>query len=126
MPKLASKINCNKTRIYLFPVPYAKAINKQQDRTGSLFQKYFKRIPVDNEAYYSQMIYYVHTNSRKHGIDLDFKNYPYNSYQRILQDKPSKLFKNEVIDWFGSKKAYIEFHDQEQDLGGIERWMIEE
>ncbi|MFT5915885.1 MAG: putative transposase, partial [Bacteroidia bacterium] len=103
LPKLASKINCNKTRIYLFPVPYAKAINKQQDRTGSLFQKYFKRIPVDNEAYYSQMIYYVHTNSRKHGIDLDFKNYPYNSYQRILQDKPSKLFKNEVIDWFGSK-----------------------
>ena len=30
---------------------YAKAFNKQNNRTGSLFEKHFKRIKIENEEY---------------------------------------------------------------------------
>ncbi|MDQ7032998.1 MAG: hypothetical protein Q9M37_09850 [Desulfonauticus sp.] len=38
---------------------YAKTINKQQNRVGSLFQKNFKRIPIENRKYLSNLIYYT-------------------------------------------------------------------
>ena len=35
------------------------------DRTGSLFQHKFKRKEIDNEAYYSTLIAYLHLNPVK-------------------------------------------------------------
>jgi REP element-mobilizing transposase RayT len=36
---------------------YAKAFNKQQNRTGSLFEKHFKRIRLDSEEYLKKLIF---------------------------------------------------------------------
>ena len=41
---------------------YAKAFNKQNNRTGSLFEKHFKRIQIINETYLLNLIQYVHQN----------------------------------------------------------------
>jgi len=38
---------------------YAKAFNKQINRTGSLFEKHFKRIKLKDETYLKQLIVYV-------------------------------------------------------------------
>jgi len=38
-------------------ISYAKAINKQEARRGSLFQKHFKRIHVDNDIYLMALIH---------------------------------------------------------------------
>ncbi|WP_026999417.1 hypothetical protein [Eisenibacter elegans] len=54
----------------------------------------------------------------------DFINYPCSAYQTILQDKPSKIKRDEVLEWFGGKQAYILFHQSEQDLGGIDDLLI--
>jgi len=35
---------------------------------------------------------------------------PWSSYQRIILEKPSKLKKQEVIDWFRDKDKYLEYH----------------
>jgi len=92
-----------------FFTSYAKSINIQEGRTGSLFQKNFKRKLIDSEAYFTRLIYYIHANAQNHKIIEDFRDYPYSSYGRILIDNPSKLFKKEVLEWFGSKEAYIDF-----------------
>jgi REP element-mobilizing transposase RayT len=55
---------------------YAKAINKSVSRTGSLFEKHFKRIRIDNEDYLKQVIVYIHLNP-KHHFDLDFSKFKY-------------------------------------------------
>lgn len=120
----AEKVISEKFRRFF--MAYAKAINKQQGRNGSLFQKNYKRKLVDSEDYYSRLIYYIHANPQTHGIVNDFKHYPHSSYGRILLERPTKLFKADVLDWFGSKKDYIGFHDSLQDLKGIEHLMIEE
>ena len=41
-------------------ISYSKAINVQETRTGSLFQKKFKRKLIDNPNYFKHVIYYIH------------------------------------------------------------------
>jgi REP element-mobilizing transposase RayT len=41
---------------------YTQAINKRYNRTGSLFEKNFKRKLVLTEAYFGRLIFYIHNN----------------------------------------------------------------
>lgn len=75
-----------------FFMAYAKAINKQEDRTGSLFQKNFKRRPVQSDGHFANLIYYVHTNARLPGICSDFREWPYSSYYSILSDTATNIY----------------------------------
>ncbi len=104
---------------------YAMAYNKQQDRVGTLFQTPFKRAWIDNDEYFTNMIFYIHANPRKHGFVDDFKNYEWSSYQRILMEKPTKLRKREVLDWFGGKDAYLKFHTI-NDITLPENWDLDD
>jgi hypothetical protein len=98
---------------------YTQAINKQNDRTGKLFELPFRRIPIENNYYFSRLVYYIHFNPQKHGLIDDFREYPHSSYHAHLSDKSTKLQRKEVIDWFGDKKSYEEFHQSFQDLRDI-------
>ena len=69
---------------------YAKAFNKQNNRTGSLFEKHFKRIKIQDENYLRNIIQYVHLNP-KHHLGLDYKTYKYSSFQSIISDKQKYL-----------------------------------
>ena len=89
---------------------YAMAFNKQHDRVGSLFQKPFKRSLIDSEEYLTKIISYIHFNPQKHGLIKDFYDWRWSSYNRILIDRPSNLKKKEVIEWFGNRESYIQFH----------------
>ncbi|SNT04812.1 hypothetical protein SAMN05421640_2156 [Ekhidna lutea] len=95
---------------------YTQAINKAYKRTGKLFELPFRRIPIENEYYFSKLVYYIHFNPQKHGLIDDFREYPHSSYHAHLSDKSTKLHRNEVINWFGDKKSYKEFHQSFQDL----------
>jgi hypothetical protein len=86
------------------------AYNKQQDRVGTLFQTPFKRALVETDAYFTQLIYYIHSNPQHHGLISDFREWPYSSYERMLIEKPSKLRKKEVLDWFGTTELYKQYH----------------
>lgn len=90
---------------------YAMAFNKQHKRIGSLFQKPFKRTWVDKEDYLIKIINYIHFNPQKHGLIDDFRNWKWSSYKRMLIDKPTSLKKEKVIEWFGDKEGYINFHN---------------
>jgi putative transposase len=68
---------------------YAKAFNKQTNRTGSLFEKHFKRIKLKDESYLKQLIVYIHLNP-KHHFDLDFKDFKFSSYPAFFRIKTRK------------------------------------
>jgi REP element-mobilizing transposase RayT len=89
---------------------YAKAINKQEKRTGSLFRKNFKRKKVTDLRYLKEVVIYIHRNPQRHGIEFNYRDYPWSSYNRILEDKGSKLKKEEVLDWFGDSQTFIASH----------------
>jgi putative transposase len=89
---------------------YAKAINKQQHRTGSLFRKNFKRKKINDLKYLRGVVIYIHRNPQHHGIDINFRNYPWSSYRTILEDQITRLKKEEVLDWFGDRGNFISLH----------------
>ncbi len=94
---------------------YAKAFNKQNDRTGSLFEKYFKRIKIQDENYLRNIIQYVHLNP-KHHLDLNYKTYKYSSFQTIISDKQTKVARNEVLNYFDDIDNFIYCHDFKNEL----------
>lgn len=108
-----------------FFISYSQAINKQEGRTGSLFQKQFKRLPVTNQRYLKSVIYYIHANPQYHGIATNFKSYPYSSYFKMLVAQHTKLKKKEVIQWFGSSEQYRVFHQIQHKDGKWDTFMIE-
>ena len=94
-----------------FFISYSKSINKQTGRSGSLFRKNFKRKKIDSEQYLRQAVIYIHRNPLYHGIDTDFEHYRWSSYERILEEKLTKLKKKQVLEWFGDKENYNNTHN---------------
>lgn len=109
-----------------FLMSYSKSINTQQNRKGSLFQKNFRRVHVDNESYFTTVISYLHSQMRHHGFKTKDEDYPWSSYRRILMERPSKLQKQCVLQWFGGKEEYIKFHRMNNSFHEIKKYIIEE
>ncbi len=104
---------------------YAKAINKQQNRHGSLFEKPFKRKIIDNPDYLIYLIYYIHRNPVHHGFVDRMGDWFYSSHNIFLSKKQTKLNRKEVLSWFSGKDGFLLFHDQKQDLSKINEYIIE-
>ncbi|MNR01535.1 hypothetical protein D3C85_1173410 [compost metagenome] len=94
---------------------YAKAFNKQNKRTGSLFEKHFKRIKLNDENYLKQLIIYIHLNP-KHHLDLKFEDYKYSSYQSYLSDKETKIKRELIINLFEGIENFVFCHNQKNDI----------
>ena len=93
---------------------YALAFNKQHGRVGTLFQTPFKRVLVSGDAYFTQLIYYIHANPQHHNLTDDFRKWKWSSYNSILLNKLTKVKKDEVIEWFGNKEAFEQYHNNLQ------------
>lgn len=104
---------------------YSKAINKQEGRHGSLIENPFKRKEVNDNKYFSNLVFYIHANPQLHGIADDFRHYPWSSYERIISGRPSKLKKTEVLEWFNDTNNYIEYHVQRINIENIKELIIE-
>jgi len=108
-----------------FFTSYSMAINKQQNRHGSLFEKPFRRKQINNTRYLSNLVFYIHANPQLHGITNDFRMYPWSSYDKIIKDSPTRLQKEAVLQWFSSTENYVAYHNQKMDLEIIKEMMIE-
>ncbi len=92
---------------------YSMAFNKQQNRTGTLFQTPFKRSFVDNDYYFKKLVHYIHGNPQMHGLTNDFREWHFSSYNKMAKGGKSILSKNIVLDFFGGKDN---FHKTHQDV----------
>ena len=109
-----------------FFTAYSQAINIQQHRTGSLFQKPFKRLEIKSARQLSNLVHYIHTNPQRHRIIDDFRQYPWSSYERILISRPSKLKKEEVLQWFRNKENYLNYHARTINLEELKDIIIDD
>jgi REP element-mobilizing transposase RayT len=105
---------------------YTKAVNKAYQRTGSLFEHPFGRIPVTSEPYFTQLITYIHQNPQQHGLIDDFRRWPYSSYRTLFSDKPTQLKRDIVVQWFGSPRQVAQFHQQQISQGQLAPLLLED
>ena len=109
-----------------FILSYTNKVNFKENRNGSLFLNNFKRILVDDESYLKRLIFYIHYNPEKHEIIEDFRDYQFSSYRAYLSNKPSKISREEVLEYFGNINEFISFHNYLHDEKLIQKYIIED
>jgi REP element-mobilizing transposase RayT len=123
--KVLKKPNPSRQFAHLFNA-YTKKTNYIFGRTGSLFERRFKRKHIDSDKYLRQIVFYIHDNPKKHGFVEDLRDYSFSSFHTIISNKPTKLKKNEVIEWFDDISNFKYFHSQKQNLKKIEHLIFED
>jgi REP element-mobilizing transposase RayT len=109
----------------IFLLSYSKAINNQTGRTGSLFQKRYKRTIIEDKSSICRAMLYIHSNPLHHKIVRNFMNYPYSSYKSILSEKETKLCRAEVLNLFNGRDNFIKLHQEKMEQFDSERFFIE-
>lgn len=102
---------------------YTKAANKRNNRQGSLFERPFKRKLIDDETYFKNLVLYIHRNLVNHGFCEHPLEYGWSSYLTCISAKPTKIMRDDVIQWFCDKENFEYCHKQTLAVDGIEEWL---
>ena len=105
---------------------YSKAYNKRFKRSGSLFEKPFKRKSVSNRFYFLNLLTYINQNAVKHRIVDDVEDWPWSSYGTMLKSGATRLERVQVIDWFGDQQAFVRAQHQPVNEKIIEKFLFED
>ncbi len=90
---------------------YTQAYNKKYNRKGSLFSPNFKKKEISSNEYLSRVIAYIHLNPVHHGFTEHLGQWPFCSYSAYIEQKPTLLYLNYALDWFGGREELIAFHE---------------
>ncbi len=118
------RLNASKQLSHFFN-SYAQAMNKVYGRTGPLFESPFERKLIDDDSYFTSMVFYCHYNAQKHGFVKDFKDWKYSSYHQILQNDNRLLSSQKVLNWFGGVDLFKKIHDERYSKDKFEKFNIE-
>jgi len=99
---------------------YARGVNIATQRTGALFERPFKRIPVDSESYLLRLMVYIHQNPQKHKFVEDFRDWDHSSYHALVSATPTRLQRDGVMQFFGSEQDFVRIHQEIQPLDGLD------
>ena len=97
-----------------FFMTYAKGINSVYNRTGALFQQKFKKKEITDDSYFTSIIQYIHANPIAAGLCNSYEDWEFSSYNAIVGTNPTKIKREEVIDWFGNKDIFIKVHRERE------------
>lgn len=104
---------------------YALSINKQENRTGSLFTKPFRRIKIEDDNYLKYLIFYIHYNPEKHQVCKEFRNYQNSSFQLLISNSKEIINQKETFECFGGQKEFIDFHNYYHEEKEIQKYIFE-
>ena len=105
---------------------YAKAINKGYGRTGPLFERPFRRIPVTESKYFARLLVYIHQNPQRHGLIDDYRHWPYSSYGIFMGEQTTFVKREVVREWFGDVGELLDAHQAMLDVEDVRRFVDEE
>lgn len=101
-----------------FCLSYSHAYKKQMGIGTNVFSQHFKHILIDQDDYFTQLIFYIHLNTVHHSLQVDWQNYLWSSYRRILQKgtRPGAAATpyGRVLEWFGGPEQFIRYHQNQQ------------
>ncbi|MEM1325285.1 MAG: hypothetical protein AAGI23_04985 [Bacteroidota bacterium] len=113
-------------RFRRFLLSYAKSIRSQEGNHGSLFQKIFRRKPVEGLDNLRQVTLYLHRNPIHHGYAIDMGDESWSSYRSFLSRQSTSLERQEVLGWFDGVIPFQQTHEQYVDeWRHTKQWLIE-
>ena len=94
---------------------YSVWFNLLKNRSGSVFQKRFKRILIKDEYKWKHILAYIHHNPIHHKLETNYLDWKYSSYASFLSNNPTSISREQVLIQFDedleiARKKYLEFH----------------
>lgn len=89
---------------------YTKSYNKVYNRKGALFIDYMKRAEVDNDAYFCNLVNYIHFNAVFHGFCKNPLDWNWTSLHAFLAEKKTGIKKEDVLGIFGGTDKFLLAH----------------
>lgn len=89
---------------------YVQAVNRQQKRSGTLFEGRFKDKHVDKRSYLIHLCRYIHANPVRAGLVSVPEAWPYSNYQEWIGLRSGTLIDHDFVDaHFPDREAYRRF-----------------
>lgn len=95
---------------------YAMSYNFKFSRKGNLFYRTFRRVAILDESQFNTVLIYIHVNAVKHKLVNHINKYPWTSYHLILNNRPGKLLREEILERFGSSDEFVKTHEQAMSI----------
>lgn len=103
---------------------YSQAINIQESRAGSLFQKSYRKKEIDSEEYLKKLILYIHLNPVEHGFVEEISEWPHSSYTSIISNTISLIKVREVIDLLEDIDNFRKTHYNKNLINLVEDFLV--
>ncbi len=85
---------------------YARSTNKKINRSGHLFERRYRAIPVQADSYLQELVRYIHQNPLRAGLVDDIADYHWSSHLAyVYGNEPNWLTSNWVLSMFGDTVA---------------------
>lgn len=89
---------------------YVQAVNRQQGRSGTLFEGRFRHRHVDSERYLIHLCRYIHANPVRAGLVSAPEAWPYSNYREWMGLRPGTLVDDEFVEgYFPDRVEYAAF-----------------
>ena len=101
---------------------YVQAVNRQQNRSGTLFEGRFRHVCIDREEYLVHLCRYIHLNPVKAGLVESPEVWPYSSYLEWIGQRSGTLKDEDFIRGrFPTPESYQRFVADYQDEGRVSK-----
>ena len=94
---------------------YTQSFNKMYKRRGSLFMKNFKRKEIETEAYFLNLIPYIHNNPVHHRFEKSLEDWEWSSYHSFFSDENTLVERDIVLEWLDGIEGFLRLHQQTID-----------
>ncbi len=92
---------------------YSLAVNKEQKRSGTLFESIPKFILIDKIEYLQYLFWYIHYNPAKSGLVVKPEDWLFSNYLEYIGRRNFYPFDLDfVVELFGSQDNYKEFMEK--------------
>lgn len=89
---------------------FTKWANLTHNRKGGLFMTPFKRKLIENDAYLTWCLWYIHRNPLHHQYTSNWQTWKYSSYSAYTAGKYTLVTTNFFLSLFGGADALINYH----------------
>jgi len=95
---------------------YSQAINKQENRKGTIFEGRAKNKEITNERHLMHLIRYIHYNPVQAKIVTEAEAWEFSDYCDWIGIRKNKLFNHHLMkQYFNNHKSYKIFFDDYED-----------
>ena len=67
-----------------------------------------------------QVLYYIHRNPIHHKFAKSHMEWRFSSYHALINNQPTLLKREEVLEWFGGRTNFINYHIAQIEVNEID------